>query len=64
MPTHYNDQAEVEVFTFWIDRLAREFRHVRDQVAQERLVKSDQRLLRGRDYGKDADEFARPRHKL
>lgn len=68
MPVHYGDDAEVEVFTFWVDRLRREYREplCEDLRDQELLFKRDQRLLRGNHeyYGRDLDELMKPRHKL
>eukprot|EP00347_Sterkiella_histriomuscorum_P009104 403342502 len=65
MPVHYQDEAEVDVFSFWIERLKREYREafvdVRDQ---EKAFKIDSRILRGVDYGRNIDDFMKPRHKL
>ena len=72
---HALDEAEVEVFRFWVDRLQREYREpktefneqvsVRFYYLQAKSFKINQRLMRGANYGKDQDELTwAPRPKL
>lgn len=65
MRLHALDETEVEVFHFWVNRLATEYREpIICPVAFEKVVKNDTRLLRGQYYGKNTDEFWIPRPKL
>ena len=61
MPLYHSSDAEVEVFTFWVDRLRREFRDPLDQQDQDKLTSKDKRILKNPYVGLDFDEFLAPR---